>query len=388
MAIKAARYAWIAIMLALPTTAGADESAIIADITAFLKTDDLAERRRLVARINADPAYDRAQVPAWLHQTGVFPDLKPGRHEIRVPLRTGSTRTVVLRLPKGYDPHRPWPLIYALHGSGGHSDNIIGYVQKLLGADSDQYVIAAPDSYADLTVHQPEWPPAAEHPAALKKIKQTVNIDSDRVYLAGYSLGGHTSWTLAVLHADQFAGAMPLASTFTIILPDLLWESFLPNLAHLPVLCVWGEADTKYGGERISPEGGIAGVNRKLRELLAQNGLPATMIELPGKGHGEVEPPADEVTRLLAAASIFPRRSAIRFATRTRARRTGSRPTNGLASSGPTNNALFTCAKARTSSATPTSMPPSPGPTAACSASSRATLTARKSASTARKLRS
>jgi len=287
----------------------ADEAAIVADIQAFFATDATAERVELARRIAQDAAYDRASVSTWLHQAGLFEALRPGKLETQVPLSTGGTRTIVLRIPKEYDPARPWPLIYALHGSRGHAADIIGYVQHLLGDEVESYVVAAPDRYADTAIHQNEWPPTGEHPAALLRIRQTVHVDSDRVFVLGYSMGGHTSWTLAVLHADQFAGAVPLAGTFTLIVPDRLWETFLPNLADLPVLCVWGADDTQDERRRPSPDGGIAGINRRLRQLGGKLHSPITMIELPDKGHGDVAPPADELAGILAQTRVhYPRK--------------------------------------------------------------------------------
>jgi hypothetical protein len=295
----AALIAWAGTFWFAPASAHADKAAILADVAAFFRTSDGDRRREIVARIESDPAYDRAKVSEWLHQAELFEPLEPGRRPIEVRLPNGSTRTVVLRVPKGYDHRRPWPVIYALHGASGTADQIIGYLEHILGEQIEQYVVAAPDHYGDLIIHQPEWPPLGEHPAALVKIKQTVHADSDRVYLTGYSLGGHTTWTLAVLHADQFAAAMPLAGSFTLLLPDLMWESFLPNLAHLPILCVWGKGDIYDDGEQVRPDGGIAGVNRALRELMAKHNLPATMIELPDAGHKDVVPPSDELKKLL-----------------------------------------------------------------------------------------
>jgi hypothetical protein len=120
----------------------------------------------------------------------------------------------------------------------------------------------------------------------------------------GYSMGGHTSWTLAVLYADQFAGAIPLAGTLHLIVPDQLWPTFLPNLADLPVLCVWGADDTGDDRNRRSPDGGIAGLNRRLRTLASESAPTLTMIELPNVGHRDVVPPADEVNRILAGTRV------------------------------------------------------------------------------------
>jgi pimeloyl-ACP methyl ester carboxylesterase len=298
---------WL-VALASGVAGRADEAAILADMRAFFATEDTARRVEIAGRIERDPAYDRAQVREWLHRAGLFTPLRPGRLDIQVPLHAGGTRTVVLRIPKDYDPAQPWPLIYALHGMNGRAADIIGYVQRLLGDEVEDYVIAAPDRYADTAIHQNEWPPTGEHPAALLRIRQTVHVDSDRVFVLGYSMGGHTSWTLAMLYADQFAGAIPLAGSFTMIVPDKLWETFLPNVASLPVLCVWGAADTQDNRRRESPDGGIAGMNRRLRALTGRLQLPITMIELPDKGHRGVLPPADELATILAQTrAAYPR---------------------------------------------------------------------------------
>lgn len=286
----------------------ADEAAIRADIEAFFQTDDSVRRQQLASQIQADPAYDRAKVSQWLHRANLFKPMQAGRQSLAVPLGNDAVRDVVLRLPRDYDCHRAWPLIYALHGSGGHGADIIGYVERILGPRVEDYIVAAPEAYGECIIHQKEWPPAGEHPAALLKIKQTVHINSDRVFVMGYSLGGHTTWTVAVLYADQFAGAIPLAGAFTIILPDYLWESFLPNLAALPVLCVWGADDTEFNDGRGNPDGGLAGLNRKLREKAGGLALPLTAIEDPNKGHGGVVPPADELAKLLASTRVqYPR---------------------------------------------------------------------------------
>jgi pimeloyl-ACP methyl ester carboxylesterase len=304
----AVRKIGLLIALALGVAARGDEAAILAALREFFATEDVAHRVEIAGRIEQDAAYDRVRVHEWLHQTDLFKPLRPGRMELQVPLHAGGTRTVVLRIPKDYDPARPWPLIYALHGMNGHAADIIGYVQHLLGDEVEHYVIAAPDRYEDAAIHQNEWPPTGEHPAALLKIRQTVHVDSDRVFVLGYSRGGHTSWTLAILYADQFAGAIPLAGSFTMIVPDRLWETFLPNVANLPVLCVWGADDTLGNDRRESPDGGIAGMNRRLRELGRKLELPMTMIELPDKGHRDVVPPSDELAKILAQTRVaYPR---------------------------------------------------------------------------------
>ncbi len=291
----------ILLVLLAATPLHADEARIRRDIAVFFRTSDARQQRRLVRRIESDPDYEPRRVSQWLHQAVPFERIEPGLHELRVSLDDGSTRRLVVRVPRGYDPARPWPLVYALHGQGGRAERIIRYVERILGERVEQYLVAAPDQYLDAVIHQTRWPPTNEHPAALDLLRHTLHVDSDRVYLCGYSRGGHTSWTLALLHADQFAAAMPLAGTLLAPEIDALWDELLPNLAHTRVFCVWGELDAFNDQHKLSPDGGIAGLNRRLRGHVERLQLPVTMRQLPGVGHGGVIPPGELLDRWLAA---------------------------------------------------------------------------------------
>lgn len=290
-----------ALFATLPmSVAPADEAAIVADMAAFRQTPQVKKRQALVARIQADPAYDRAKVSGWLHAAATFAPLPLGRHWLDVPLVRGGSRRVRVRIPAGYDPRRPWPLMYALHGMGGNADNVIDYLERVLGVDLEYFIVAAPDRYEEVAVHDPSWPPTGEHPAAWLKLRQNIHVDNDRVYLTGYSRGGHGVWTLAVLHADQFAGIVPIAGTFILPLGDALYETLLPNVANLPALAVWGEKDIYGPDGKVSPDGGICGVNRRLRAVAVKLKLPLVAVELMGEGHSGIRPPAEEFKRLLA----------------------------------------------------------------------------------------
>ncbi len=283
-------------ILRAANTARHNDSAttILANIKLFFQTTDTDRRVELVDEILADPAYQRENVADWLHAADLFEPMTPGRHTFSVKLPDTNTRQVVLHIPKDYDHTRPYPLIYALHGSTGNGDWAVGYFTRVLGERIDEFIVAAPTDYQERIIHHTHWPPIGEHPAILQAVRQTVHVDADRVVLSGYSMGGHTSWTLAAIMPDQFATAMPLAGSFTLILADKLWPVFTPNMQHLPVTCVWGAGDIYYGGERISPTGGIAGVNRRYREVATEFDVPVTGIELPDAGHKNVIPP-DEV---------------------------------------------------------------------------------------------
>lgn len=292
----------IVILSVAALSAAADEPAILAELKAFFETPDgesgaaLAVQREIAERILADSAFDRTRLSGWLHAAALFRPFEPGRHTL-----TAVGLEIVLRVPAGYDPRRPWPLIYALHGTGGGGDQIIEYTRKLLGDAVDEYIIAAPVGYRQVVVHANE-PYSAEHAALLREVRRNLHLDANRTFALGYSRGGHACWTLAVLEADLFAGVVPLAGTLILQEWEKLFEVFLPNARTTRVLSCWGKGDTA-GTDMLSrsPQGGIAGINRTLFRVAESLKLPATGIEDPEAGHGGIVPPADALTQLLAS---------------------------------------------------------------------------------------
>lgn len=290
------------------SAARADEAAILAHLKDYFATADVARRAAIVARIESDPAYDRAKLRDWLHAADLFsPSVPPEPGRIlteSIEIKDGATRSIEVRLPRQYDHRRAYPLIYALHGTGGDARGIISYVAKLLGDRLDEFVIAAPEGYGQFVIY--EAGPSDEHTRALAHLRRRFHIDADRVHLTGYSRGGHGTWTLALMHADEFASGLALAGTFNMLGADALWEEFLPNVRGLPLWTVWGADDTVGDAGENSPQGGIAGLNRKLRAACEKLALPCVFVELPGVGHGGVVPPAEVVRAWLAARRVAP----------------------------------------------------------------------------------
>lgn len=293
-----------ALVLLFTSAARADERQILDRLRSYFAADSGPRRAALAREIAADPAFERARVREWLHASAPFEPLPPGRRSITVPLDTGETRTVVLRIPAGYDPARPWPLIYALHGTGGDGESIIAYLEQVLAARCDEFVIAAPSGYGQHVIDQ-GGPPSREHLDVLTAVRKAAHIAADRTFVTGYSLGGHTAWTLAVLHADQFAAAIPLAGSLVIADVDEFWPDFIPNLANTHVLCCWGERDlANTSGAAASEHGGIAGMNRRLTRLAQRSNLPVIGHEVAGKDHGGIVPPPPLLENALAKSRV------------------------------------------------------------------------------------
>jgi pimeloyl-ACP methyl ester carboxylesterase len=294
----------LALLGATVRPAAGDEAAILADFRAFFATEDSGRRVELAAHAQADPAFRRERVREWLHRLGLFRPLRPGTTELRVPVGYGQVRTVTLRLPRGYAPGRAWPLIYALHPSGGNGPFFLDFVEKqLLGSRVEDFVVAAPTDYHQTSLDAPP-PFTVDHLAILRAVRQAVHVDSDRVYALGYSLGGYATWAVACLHADEWAGAVPISSVFsTPPTDDGLWRAMLPNFAHLPVLNVWGAEDTNevFGVRGPDTLGSIAALNQRLVRWTRGMDLPLWKnVEIPGRAHGGAIPPPSALFELLA----------------------------------------------------------------------------------------
>ncbi len=282
-----------------PIITNAAEREILDNLRLFMNSPSAEERAAAIDRIQHDPAYDRSRVSTWLHASKLFDTQDSGVHPISVKIGQKQTLRTLVRIPAGYDASRPYPLIYGLHGMGGRAENIIAYVEALLGEQVEQFVIAAPSGYQQVLVRS-TTPPSAEHVRVLRAVRQFAHIDCDRVYALGYSQGGHAAWTLSVTHPDQFAGIVPIAGTLLLPESDQLLPTFLPNLANTHVFACWGEDDSlSNDGKTPSPGGGIAGLNRQICKLAAENRWPITWYECAGAGHGGIVPPKEDIQRVL-----------------------------------------------------------------------------------------
>lgn len=113
----------------------------------------------------------------------------------------------VLHVPKNSKESKP--LIVFLHGSGEKGTDIEkvkthGPFKFLKTNDLDAFVLApqCPENeYWDAEVLY----------KLILKIQKENNIDSNRIYLTGLSMGAWGAWNLAFAHPDTFAALVPIA---------------------------------------------------------------------------------------------------------------------------------------------------------------------------------
>lgn len=178
-------------------------------------------------------------------------------------------------------------LLVGLHGGGAGSGDGATAAQKWSAAGGQGLICLFP------TVIRKEntaWNKEREERYVLELIeaaKRTWPVDTNRVYLAGHSMGGYGTWSIGARHADLFAAITPNAGGIMVqagadrkivgLAPGLL-----PNLHNTPVYFTHSDDDAQVW---IGPDRYAAEELAKLREL-HPGGYEHVYREYTGLGHG------------------------------------------------------------------------------------------------------
>lgn len=286
-----------------PATQPASEDAeFIALVQSYFQEPARSKRAAIAARIETTEGATLQRVADALGQVKLWQEQPPGTQQISVqtarPDRQVHVTEVHVRVPEGYDPARAYPLLLGLPGANASAEEYLRFAARLLGDQVDEFLIVSPEVYDGVWLGSIEEE-SHDLPRLLMELRRAYHIDTDRVYVSGYSLGGHASFSIAALYGDWFAAAVPLAGTFVT---QAGWESvelLLPNLRHVPVLAVYGELDRDESSEEGDENSGISGSNRYLAKLLRRTPAPIEFVEIPDVGHDGVVPPSEKFLQLV-----------------------------------------------------------------------------------------
>jgi len=124
----------------------------------------------------------------------------------------GKARHYVLYVPRNYEPGKPWPLIVFLHGIGERGSDGLAQTEVGIGTAIRQH----PERFPCLVV-MPQCPENVKWSKAVQDIdtcieetRENYNIDPDRIYLTGLSMGGYGAWQYGAENAQKFAAIMPI----------------------------------------------------------------------------------------------------------------------------------------------------------------------------------
>ncbi len=188
------------------------------DLRAYLAMEDGAARAKEAQRIEAAHGFPaKAEVLERMWASGRRP--KGLQEDVPITLRSdrhpGGRYTVLV--PETYDPLVPTPLLFALHGGGRggkEGDQVVGSGREAVTLYHDGiallgWILVCPTALAA------PWAATGNEPfllSCLEEIEATYNVDLDRVYLTGHSMGGFGTWWFGPRHLDLFAAIGPTAS--------------------------------------------------------------------------------------------------------------------------------------------------------------------------------
>jgi predicted peptidase len=149
-------------------------------------------------------------------------------------------------LPSDYKKSdgKKWPLMLFLHGAGERGDDldrvaIHGPMSLVKHGTNFPFIIVAPQCPAgQLWENEPLL-------QLLDKITVSHNVDTNRVYLTGLSMGGYGSWKLGLANPDRFAALAPIcggANMIDVILSS--WDdAHRKKMLKLPIWAFHGAKD-------------------------------------------------------------------------------------------------------------------------------------------------
>jgi len=154
-------------------------------------------------------------------------------------------------VPSTYEKEKKTPLMVCLHGLFSNPQQIIRYKGLTDLAEKHGYVVVAPMGYNTTGWYGAKSPlnSGKTDPANLSELsekdvmnvlgiaRKEFNIDSDRIYLMGHSMGGGGTFHLALKHPDIWAGLAPIAPAIYRPAADV------EKIKHIPVIVVQGAKD-------------------------------------------------------------------------------------------------------------------------------------------------
>jgi predicted peptidase len=192
-------------------------------------------------------------------------------------------------IPKNYDCGETYPLVLFLHGAGERgSDNdlqLVNGIQTLFNDPKSPIydsIVVAPQCPADHKWVNCDWesgyysikdtPESAELEnvrALLGELIDYYNVDRDRVYVTGLSMGGYGTWDLLSRFGAMFAAGIPICGGGD--------PSYADKLKRIPIRTFHGSED---GAVPVSSTRGMFAAIKK------EGGEKISYTEFDGADHG------------------------------------------------------------------------------------------------------
>lgn len=220
----------------------------------------------------------------------------------------GSEQPYSMYVPSGYDASRGWPLVISLHG---HSADHVLNMRRVLGRGNApdepdcrakmcfpkmpdvDFLIASPYGFGSIWYDGPAERDVLD---VLADVRSKYNVDPDRIFLTGLSMGGEGTWSLATRYPHLFAAIAPVCPPMdhrlhavgrgpVLDFEQQVYDAYTPyhhlrNLIHVPMKVFHGDADPTVPVDH----------SRKMVERARELGCHVRYVEYPGVGHNAWDP--------------------------------------------------------------------------------------------------
>ncbi|MDP4173794.1 MAG: prolyl oligopeptidase family serine peptidase [Bacteroidota bacterium] len=150
-------------------------------------------------------------------------------------IKTQITLDYLLYLPEGYSKTgKKWPLVLFLHGAGERGSDL-SYVKRhgppklVEQGKSFPFILVSPQCPDDSVWYTNILG------SLLDEIEKKYNVDKEREYVTGLSMGGNGTWKMAERYPNRFAAIAPVCG----------WSNLetVCKLKHIPIWVFHGKKD-------------------------------------------------------------------------------------------------------------------------------------------------
>ncbi len=192
-----------------------------------------------------------------------------------------------LYIPSNYSADKEYPIFVNLHGAGirgNDNKRPLSFVKKLFETESyglDEFIVLVPqcpenEKWVDITWadgsydldSEPETNEFEALVALIESLKETYSVDENRIYAAGFSMGGYGTWNLLMNHPDLFTAGVPMCGAASPAHAD--------RILNTPVWAIHGAKD---------PTVPVSGSREMVEAIQNLGGTKVKYTELPDHDH-------------------------------------------------------------------------------------------------------
>jgi len=267
-------------------------------VDAYFTTTQYDERKELLPSIERAASHDPRTVAKALQRVQVWSAAQEGAVSIFFPGPGRPTVAAAFETPVGYTSDRAFPMILGVPDAGLAPEVMLAQASRFLGDHVNEFVVAATTSEIAGTFVQ-AVKDRTKLRTIVKRLRQSVHTDTNRLYLLGVGTGADAAWLAAIRNPDLFAGVIAINGYPDVPYPKQAYPLLLESLRHVPVLSIWNEPASAGDGE---PEraAAVAAHNKLIAEVAATASLPIRLLKMPSTPSASEDPPADAISEIVA----------------------------------------------------------------------------------------